>query len=442
MAHGHVLAAHPDPPGGRGGMTWWRWFAARLGGRTPVGRDTVAAVVLAMLGLTRIPLALWLGDGHLPSPAWVVAGATAASTLDFAAIALRRRTPRAALALAVLVVVGATGLPAAYTFTGVSVLVCAYTVATLFPRRTAVVVLAVAAAAHAAGGVVATALGGRTHLVATFWGNQDGSPLDLTLASLASLAIPGLIGLYVRTTRAYAAELAARVTRLEGERELRAAAAAAEERTRIARELHDVAAHDLSAIVVQAGAADRLVDRDPEQARHALSSIRAQGRRTLTAMRELVGIMREPQELPGSPDCPDSDVAPPQPTLSGVDTLVAKARDTGMAVALHTTGTRACLSPAADVAAYRLVQEALTNAREHAPGAEVVVTVEHRAAEVHLTVHNGPPAAPGNGDSGGYGIVGMRERLRHCGGELSAGPATGGGWRISARLPAAREERA
>jgi signal transduction histidine kinase len=415
-------------------MTWWRRLAARLGAHTPAGRDALAAAALAVLGLGRIPLALALNDGHLPAAGWAVAAATAVSTADFATIALRRRAPRVALGAAVLVVLTATALPAAYPATGLGVLVCAYTAATLPPRRTTVLTLAVAAACHAAGGIATTALGGRTHLVATFWANQAGSPTDLALASLASVAVPGLVGLHVRTTRAYAAELAARVTRLEGERELRAAAAAAEERTRIARELHDVAAHDLSAIVVQAGAADRLVERDPEQARHALRSIRAQGRRTLTAMRELVGIMRAAT--------PDDAVAPPQPTLSTVDTLVAAARDTGMVVTLRTTGTPARLSPAADVAAYRVVQEALTNARRHAPGAAVTVTVDHGAAAATLTVHNGPPRGRPDRDGSGYGMVGMRERIRLCGGDLSAGPAAGGGWRITARLPAVREEHA
>jgi signal transduction histidine kinase len=407
-------------------MTWWRRSLARLGGRTPVGRDTVVAAVLAVLGLGRIPLALLLNDGRLPAAGMVVAAATVLSTLDFATIASRRAAPRVALGAAVVVVVAATALPAAYLMTGIGVLVCAYTAATLLPRRQAVTALAVAAAAHAAGGIVSTELGGRLHLVATYWAYDGGRPVNLVLISLGSVGIPGLVGLYVQTTRAYAAELAARVTRLESERELRAAAAAAEERTRIARELHDVAAHDLSAIVVQAGAADRLLDRDPEQARDTLRSIRAQGRRTLTAMRELVGIMR-------------AGTAPP-PSLSTVDELVTAARATGMTVTVRTTGTPACLSPATDTAAYRLVQEALTNARRHAPGAEVELSVDHRAADLVLSVHNGPRADGRAADGGGHGLLGMRERVRHCGGELHAGPTEAGGWRITARLPVARRE--
>jgi signal transduction histidine kinase len=273
------------------------------------------------------------------------------------------------------------------------------------------------------GGIASTALGGRLHLVATYWAYDGGQPVNLVLISLGSLGIPGLVGLYVQATRAYTAELAARVTRLEKERELRAAAAAAEERTRIARELHDVAAHDLSAIVVQAGAADRLLDRDPEKARDTLRSIRAQGRRTLTAMRELVGIMRT------------------APSLSTVDELVTAARTTGLTVTVRTTGAPACLSPASDAAAYRIVQEALTNARRHAPGAAVDISLDYRAADLTLTVHNGPSTDGGDASAGGgHGLLGMGERVRHCGGDLRAGPTEAGGWQVTARLPVANRE--
>lgn len=410
-------------------MTLWRPLLARLGAHTPAGRDTVVAATLAVLGLCRLPLALLLNDGRFPSAGWVVAGATVVSTLDIATIAMRRRAPRTALAVATLVVLAATALPAVYQLTGIGVLVCAYTVATLLPRWHAVTVLAVAAAVHAVGGSVAAALGGRVELVATFWANDAATPGNLVLASIGSYAIPGLIGLYVQTTRAYAAELAGRVDRLEAERELREAAAAAEERGRIARELHDIAAHDLSAIIVQAGAADRLLDRDTAKARDALTSIRTQGRRTLTAMRELVGVMRAKATV-------TDDVPAPQPSLSMLDTLVAAARQTGMTVSVRTEGAATPLSPANDVAAYRLVQEALTNARQHAPGAQVDITVDYQADGVTLTIRNGPGATPpGLTTDGGHGLLGMRERVRHCGGDLTVGPTDGDGWQVAARLP-------
>lgn len=388
--------------------------------------DAAVAGALIVLGLLRIPLALLINDGRFPSPFWVVACGTLASTLDFATIGLRRRAPRLALGIATAVVLAATALPAAYQFTGIGVVVCAYTAATLLPRRRTMLVLGAAAALHAAGGIVSVRLGGRVDLVATYWANNGDSAASLVLASLGTVGIPGLIGLYVGTHRAYTAELARRVDRLESERELREAAAAAEERGRIARELHDIAAHDLSAIVVQAGAADRLLGRDPGRARDALRSIRSQGRRTLTAMRELVGVLRATDS---------AVVPPPQPSLSTLDTLVTAARQTGMTVSVRMLGETAPLSPANDVAAYRLVQEALTNARQHAPGAAVAITVDYGTDSVVLIIHNGLGAPPdGVLSRGGHGLLGMRERVRHCGGDLTVGPA-GDGWQVATRLP-------
>lgn len=401
----------------------WRAALARLGGNSPAGRDTVVATALVVLGLLRLPLALLVNDGSFPQPGWVMAGAAVASTADLATLALRRRVPRVALALAITVVLAATALPAVFLPTGVGVLVCAYTVATLLPRRSAVLTLTVGALVHAAGGTLSVAWGGTVYAVATFWANDGSDVADLVTASIGTFAIPGLIGLYVRANRAYAAELAARVRQLEVERELRAEAAAAEERSRIARELHDIAAHDLSAIVVQAGAADRLVERDPAAARAVLLGIRTQGRRTLTALRGLVGVMRDPADEPA-----------PQPTLSRVTDLVTSARDTGMDVSLALKGEHRALDPATDLAAYRVVQEALTNARQYAGGAPVEVEVSLRAGELRVTVRNGA-GQPGPEPRGGHGVRGMEERVRRTGGELTVGPTPGGGWLVDARFP-------
>jgi signal transduction histidine kinase len=417
--------------------TAWREFAARLGVRTPVGRDALAAVALAVLGLLRLPLALLLNDGAFPAPAWVMAGATAASTADVAVLALRRRAPRTALALATAVVLAATALPASHLPTGVGVLACAYTVATLLPPRCTSLVLAACAVAHAAGGVLSVALGGNVRSVATFWANDGRDPVDLVTASFGTVALAGLIGLYVRVHRAYAAELAARVRQLEVERELRAEAAAAEERARIARELHDIAAHDLSAIVVQAGAADRLVGRgDPEAARAALHGIRVQGRRTLTALRGLVGVLRDVSEA--DPDA--GDPAAVAPALARVGDLVDAARATGMEVELTVSGAPPDgLDPATDVAAYRLVQESLTNARRHAPGAAVTVGIGYQDEpgrdRLRVAVRSGPGRAAQREPGGGYGVIGMRERVRHTGGRLDVGPTDDGGWLVDARFP-------
>jgi signal transduction histidine kinase len=418
VAHDHLLAADPASAAGKDDQAvTQRWLA-----RDPAGRDAVVAAVLVVLGLLRLPLALLVNGGSFPQPGWVMAGATVVSTADLATVALRRRAPRVALALATAVVLAGTALPGVFLPTGVGVLVCAYTVATLLPRRVTVLTLAAGAAAHAAGGLVSVALGGTVHSVATFWANDGRDPVDLVTASVGTFAIPGLVGLYVRAHRAYTAELAARVRQLEVERELRAEAAAVDERSRIARELHDIAAHDLSAIVVQAGAADRLLERDdPAAVRAALLGIRTQGRRTLTALRGLVGIMRDPS---------------PQPTLATVADLVTAARDTGMNVSLTVTGEHRTLDAATDLAAYRVIQEALTNARQYADGAPVTVAVEFLVGELRVAVRN-EAGRPGTEPRGGHGVLGMTERVRLTGGELTVGPTPDGGWLVDARFPRA-----
>lgn len=368
-------------------MTRWRVLLARFGGRTPESRDAVVAVALVLVGFLRLPLALLLNGGSFPASGGLLALANLVATADLATIALRRRAPLVALATATAVAVVSTALPALYQLTGLGLVVCAYTVGTLLPRGRVALVLGVGAIAHAAGGIVAVALGGQTALTLTYWGNAGHSGFDLVLASVASYGLPGLLGLYVQTRRAYVAEVAAR------------------ERDRIARDLHDIAAHDLSAIVVQAGAADRLLDRDPAAARETLRAIRAQGRSTLLALRGLVGIMREQE----------------QPSLAP---LVEAARRAGMTVELDDT------AGATPAVAYRVVQEALANARQHAPGARVTVVVR----DATLTVHNGPAVdrpVPLT-DGGGHGIASMRERVQQAGGTLTAGPTADGGWQVEA----------
>ncbi|HEX7146467.1 MAG TPA: hypothetical protein VF512_03085, partial [Actinomycetota bacterium] len=184
-------------------MGWLRDRLARLGVRSPAGRDAVAAAALAVLGLARAVVALVVSGGRLPVPAWQLAAANLASTADFGTIALRRRTPRTALALATAIVVAAAALPVRYAMTGLGVLVCAYTVATLLPWRRAAAVLGACALAHAAGGAAVTAAGGELRLLLTFWGVDGHDLVDVVLASAASYGIPGLLGAYVQTRRAY-----------------------------------------------------------------------------------------------------------------------------------------------------------------------------------------------------------------------------------------------
>jgi signal transduction histidine kinase len=197
-----------------------------------------------------------------------------------------------------------------------------------------------------------------------------------------------------------------------------------QERARIARELHDVVAHAISMIVVQAGASEQIVAEDPERARASFRSIRAAGSEALGEMRRLLGVLREDG---------DELALDPQPGLAGVDALVAQARAVGLSVELHVGGTCQPLSPGLDLTAYRIVQEALTNVRKHAGAQRAQVRVDYRDALEIEVVDDGREMTTVNGS--GHGLVGMRERVALYGGTLDAGPRPGGGFRVRAVLP-------
>jgi signal transduction histidine kinase len=401
---------------------------------TPQGRDAVVAGVAAVV-LTGGQLSVYfLVNSRQPVPTWVPAGTLVTVSLlnlaGCAAIAVRRRWPAAALTAATALVLASTALEVASAGPAVGLVVCAYAVTTWYPYRKSLPLLVLLAAAHAAGGIALSAAGSDVRGLPTFWlwGAPGDDPSGVAFATAASYGIPAALGWLVRRRRAHTAALTAALTaraeRLEAEREQRDRAAAAEERRRIARELHDIAAHDLSAIVVQAGAADRLVERDTAAARAILRDIRGQGRDTLTALRQLVGILREG----------DADGRAPQPGLTRVDDLLAVARAAGAEVTLAVEGAPRPLPALTDLAGYRVLQEALTNARRHAAGTPVTVTVTYRPDAVRLVVRNGPAGTPREtGD--GHGLAGMRERVRQAGGTLAVGPTGDGGWSVDAWLP-------
>jgi signal transduction histidine kinase len=226
------------------------------------------------------------------------------------------------------------------------------------------------------------------------------------------------------------AELQARTEQLERERVERERDAVARERVRIARELHDVVAHSVSVMVVQAGAARSVLDRDPDASIRALGAVEATGREALTEMRRLLGILRPAGE--------DADHSP-QPSLDRLGALIARSRDAGLDVELHVEGRAGPLAPGVDLTAFRLVQEGLTNALKHGGRgrARVVLRWSPEVLEVEVAnrVADGP-AAHGL-TSGGQGLIGMRERVALCGGELRAGPI-GRGFVVRARLPRER----
>jgi signal transduction histidine kinase len=243
------------------------------------------------------------------------------------------------------------------------------------------------------------------------------------------------LGRGLRLRRAYLAELEHRARRLERARDGDARTARVEERARIARELHDVVAHHVSVMTVQAGAARRILDRDPDSAREALSTIEGLGRTALSEMRRIVGVLRTERD----PDHAGRELSP-QPGLHEIGGLIDRVRETGLMVQLWIEGEPRTLSPGVDLAVYRLVQEALTNTLKHAgPQARAWVRIHYAAQGVNVEIEDdGRGAAaglPANGENRGHGLVGMRERVALYGGDLRIGPRTGGGFEVRARFP-------
>ena len=206
----------------------------------------------------------------------------------------------------------------------------------------------------------------------------------------------------------------------------RAMAAVVEERTRIARELHDVVAHALSVMVVQAGAAEQVVDDDPEHVRRALRTIRSTGTEALDEMRRVVSMLREADE---------AGARAPQPGLEQVEVLVDEVRSVGLDVELTVLGTSRSLPAGLDLTAYRILQEALTNVRRHASAGRARVEIRYGAEMLLLEVAD-DGTGPGSAEPG-HGLIGMRERVALYGGRLDAGPGPGGGFRVHVELPLA-----
>jgi signal transduction histidine kinase len=242
--------------------------------------------------------------------------------------------------------------------------------------------------------------------------------------------VPWLAGRTIRNQTALARELAEKAERATLIHEAEQRRAIALERTRIARELHDVLAHNLSVMVVQAGAARRIVDRNPDQAVEVAQLIERTGREALAEIRHLFGPVRrgEGEALSGPP------------SITRLDELARRARGAGLHVELSVVGDPVELPAGIDLAAYRIVQEALTNALKHAGGANATVTVGYEPNEVVLTIEDDGEGAREDyelsGSGGGHGLVGMRERAALYGGLVQAGRRRGGGFAVRARLPA------
>lgn len=248
---------------------------------------------------------------------------------------------------------------------------------------------------------------------------------DEATSAIVIFGALSLVAFVLRRRASRAGALEKKATHLEREREDRARAAVAAERRRVARDLHDVIAHSVSVMTIQAGAARLLLAEEPQRACEPLVSVEETGRQTLTEMRRLLGILR----------VDEAEVAlAPRPGLAALGGLLAQVRTAGLPVEFAVAGPPRALPPGVELAAYRIVQEALTNARKHCTpvGAGVALRYGRDALEVEIT-NEGRYVA--RADGGGHGLVGMRERVALYGGVLEAGPRAEGGYRVRARLP-------
>jgi signal transduction histidine kinase len=249
-----------------------------------------------------------------------------------------------------------------------------------------------------------------------------GDPVEDVVPAWFVLAGIWGLGRWIRSRRRETEDLAHRAAAAERDRAAHASQAVADERARIARELHDLVAHSMGVIVIQAQAGQRALDPHPELARGALAAIEHAGRQGLAEMRRLLGL------LTGAAD----DTVAPQPGLSAVGDLVGHVRAAGLPVDLSVEGEPASLPPGVDLAAYRIVQEALTNVLKHAGPATARVAVRVGCGVVDVEVCDDGRGAPTPG--AGHGLVGMRERAALYGGSVEAGGLPGGGYRVRARL--------
>ncbi len=374
---------------------------------SPAARDRVGAALFFFAAELEV-----LTAGTDGAPLALVMLAAAGYTLPFA---LRRAFPLAAVSIvAATVVIESAALTdiTRYFMPFLAAMTAAYSAGSYLEGRRSLVGLAVVAGAILTVSLLASEKVVGDYIFPTTFG-----------------AVGWLAGRAVRTRTRLTEELHEAAVREQEAHELESLRAAAEERRRIAREMHDVVAHSVSVMVVQAGGARRILDRDPERAVAAAAQIERTGREALAEMRRLLGVLHR--------DDDEHDARAPQPTMAGVGALVERAREAGLPVELQVEGERRSLPAGLDLAAFRVVQEGLTNAlkyAEHAP-TEVRVRWGEHTLELEIADRGPGPARDRLEGDGGHGLVGMRERVKLYGGELEAGRRRGGGFRIRAKLP-------
>lgn len=338
--------------------------------------------------------------------------------LGLVAVAIRRR--------ALWVAVAWTGLHILVPFFvgwdlvngGIAVIVVTYTAAANLPIRQAFL----AAAAMWAPGIVFAVVFGRTGGTAFYPDTKI-----FVLFNLMSALVCFTVGRTVATRRAYIAALEDRARTAENTQAALTEKAVAEERRRIARELHDVVAHHVSVMGVLATGSRRMLGRDPAAADEALATIEETGRTALREMRRLLSVLRTATE-------PAGELAP-QPGLGGIEGLVEQIREAGLPASLHVSGEPGILDPGVSLTLYRIVQEALTNALKHAGAATVEVRLSFTPADVTVEICDTGRGPQLGTAAVGHGLLGMRERVMLYGGTLRTGPRPGGGYRVHARIP-------
>jgi signal transduction histidine kinase len=385
----------------------------------PTGVDGFWAAVLFGIGGVSISRVDGAG-GHGGSPVLALVLCAVMSLV----VALRRRMPEKMLLLAVAGGAVQLAVDIELTAANFSMLVIIYTVAATgagWSSRLALIGgLSAATIAQIRWPALEASLPGRVAIV---------------VFQTVPFALAWVLGDSMRTRRAYFEQLEERASRLEKEREAQSKVAVAAERARIARELHDVVAHNVSVMVVQADGAAYVLDAAPDQAKKALETISSTGRQALAEMRRLLGVLRTGEHM-------EAGEYVPQPDVEQIEDLVEQCRGSGLPVDFKVEGTPRPLPSGVELTAYRIVQEALTNTRKHGgPNAGASVRLVYFDDGLGLLVEDDGKGAPhelyedGGVDGRGHGLIGMRERVGMVGGTLDTGPRPGGGFRISALLP-------
>ncbi|GAB3644474.1 sensor histidine kinase [Streptomyces sparsus] len=373
--------------------------------------------------------ALWMATEASYEPQYngwqLLAGAFISLALCLV-VALRRRHPEAMLLLATAAGLAQVAVGVFAVVPDFAMLVIVFTVATRTVRWASRYALVAA--------FVAPSVGAFRFLVPESGGDSVADAFGIVFLTLC-FVLAWVLGDSVRTRRAYYEQLEERAARLEREREAQSKVAVAAERARIARELHDVVAHNVSVMVVQADGAAYVLDSAPDQAKQALETIAGTGRQALAEMRRLLGVLR-------SGEGPQGGEYVPQPGVEQLADLVDQVRGAGLPVDFRIDGTPRPLPSGVELTAYRIVQEALTNTRKHGgPDAGAMVRLSYGDDELRLLAEDDGRGsqqelyAEGGADGQGHGLIGMRERVGMIGGTLSTGPRPGGGFRITAQLP-------